>query len=164
MYFLTLITNILTLFKRYYALFRTKIYLHPPVFTIAEVEEHKNDRWIIIDDDVYCLASMYSHSGGLDIIAELAGKDVTRIFYEVHLTSDAIKQLVNQKYWIGKVHRSTEVEKLGYFLKENLIKHKTVPECKIPQVITIDEECATKEQFKQYVAKSNFPCLNAKLL
>ena len=130
---------------------------------MTEVEEHKNDRWIIIDNDVYCLASMSSHSGGLDIIAELAGRDATRIFHEVHLASAITKRLVNRKYWIGKVRRSTEPENLGYFLKENLIDHKTVPDCKIPRMITVDEESAMKEQFKQHVAKSNFPCLNAKI-
>ncbi len=38
------------------------------LITMTEVGEHKDDRWMVIDDDVYCFASMINHSDGLDII------------------------------------------------------------------------------------------------
>jgi cytochrome b involved in lipid metabolism len=47
---------------------------------MIEVEEHKDDLWMIIDDDIYYFTSMINHSGGLDIIKQLSSKDVTRIF------------------------------------------------------------------------------------
>jgi FPC/CPF motif-containing protein YcgG len=132
------------------------------MITINEVEEHKHDRWVIIDDDVYCLASMTSHSGGLDIIEQLAGRDVTQIFHEVHPKSTIHKQLLNRKYWIGKIDRNIEKEESGYYLKGKLI-YRTVPDYNKSMVISSDEECTVKEQFKQHIKSINFPCLAAKV-
>jgi FPC/CPF motif-containing protein YcgG len=129
---------------------------------MTEVEEHKHDRWMIIDDDVYCLGSMVSHSGGLDIIVELSGKDVTRIFYEVHTKSAILKQLLNRKYWIGKIDRSIKKEESTYFLKTKLIE-RSVPDCNMPAEVSSIEECAMKEQFQQHIMSANFPCLSAKI-
>jgi FPC/CPF motif-containing protein YcgG len=132
------------------------------MITMIEVEEHKHDRWVIIDDDVYCLASMTSHSGGLDIIGELAGRDITRIFHEVHPKSSIHKQFLNRKYWIGKIDRNIDKDESGYFLKKKLI-HRTVLDCNIPLMVSFNEECAVKEQFRQYIMSKNFPCLSAKI-
>jgi cytochrome b involved in lipid metabolism len=114
---------------------------------MLEVEEHKNDRWVVIDDDVYCLASMTSHSGGLDIIGELAGRDITRIFREVHPTSSIHKQILNRKYWIGKIDCNTAKEDSGYFLKEKLIR-RAVTDCNVPMIVSSNEEGVVKEQFR----------------
>ncbi len=38
----------------------------------------------MVIDDVYCFASIINHSAGLDIIKALSGKDVTKMFYEIH--------------------------------------------------------------------------------
>jgi FPC/CPF motif-containing protein YcgG len=129
---------------------------------MVEVEEHKDDQWMIIDDDVYCFASMINHSGGLDIIKQLSGKDVTRIFYEIHPKSNLHKQILNRKYWIGKFHRKIKNEESIYFLKSKLI-HQTLPECDMPTIISPDEECAMKEQFREHIMSKYFPCLNAKI-
>ncbi len=163
MYLLIFIFDLLTLFNRFYLLLKEKICSRPRIFTMADVEEHKSDRWVIIDDDIYCLASMRNHSGGLDIIIELAGKDITRIFHQVHLASNINKQSLDRKYWIGKIDHNSKCKEQTYFLKENLIFHKTMTACTVPRLITIEEECAMKEQFKKHVAKSSFPCLNAKI-
>jgi FPC/CPF motif-containing protein YcgG len=154
--------SFLVLFKRYFSHFILGFRSSRRIITMFEVEEHRNDRWVVIDDDVYCLASMVSHSGGLDIIGELAGTDITRIFREVHPTSDIHKQSLNRKYWIGKIDCNIAKEDSGYFLKEKSI-HRAVPECSVRTLASSNEECAAvKEQFRQYVLSTSFPCLGAK--
>lgn len=152
----------LVLFKRYFCEYILRIGSSHCIITMIEVKEHKDDRWVIIDDDVYCLASLISHSGGLDIIEELSGRDVTRIFYEVHLKSSISKQILNRKYWIGKIDCISQKEESSYFLKEKLI-HKTVPDSNISMRISSNEESLIKEHFKQHIISANFPCLGAKI-
>ncbi len=158
----TFLISCLAFFNRYFSRFILGFRCSRRVITMIEVEQHKQDRWVIIDDDVYCLAAMSSHSGGLDIIGELAGRDVTRIFYEVHPKSHIHKQFLNRKYWIGKIDRNIENEESSYFLKEKLI-HRTVTDCKISTAVSSNEECAVKEQFRQHIMSANFPCLSAKI-
>ena len=132
------------------------------LISLHEVEKHKAERWIIIDDDVYCLASMRNHSGDLHVIGELAGRDVTQIFYQVHLKSTILKQSLYPKYWIGKTTRNMSKEESNYYLKEKLINH-TWRDCNIPNLASPIEESVLKEQFQQYINSVNFPCLSAKI-
>jgi FPC/CPF motif-containing protein YcgG len=129
---------------------------------MIEVEEHKDDQWMIIDDDVYCFSSMINHSGGFDIIKQLSGKDVTRIFYQIHPKSNLYKQILNKKYWIGKFHRKIVKEESTDFLKSKLI-HQIVPDCDISMEISNDEQLIVKEQFREHIMSKYFPCLNAKI-
>ena len=132
------------------------------LITMVEVEEHKADRWMVIDDDVYCFASMLNHSGGLDIIKQLSGKNVTKLFHEIHPKSNRYKQIFKNKYWIGKINRTIENEPTTNFLKSKLI-FRSVPDSSIPKMISSDEQSLMKEEFRQHVMSAYFPCLNAKI-
>ncbi|CAF1279394.1 unnamed protein product [Adineta ricciae] len=126
------------------------------IFTIDEVMKRKNDRWVIIDDDVYCLLSMKTHSGGLDIIEKLSGRDLTQLFYEIHLKPDFVKEHLNRKYRIGKIRLNPNNKKPSFYLKNHLIQRNL-------NFSISNEDCQMKEEFKQHVFSTNFPCLNAKI-
>eukprot|EP00929_Paragymnodinium_shiwhaense_P084220 TRINITY_DN45014_c0_g2_i1.p1 TRINITY_DN45014_c0_g2~~TRINITY_DN45014_c0_g2_i1.p1 ORF type:complete len:551 (+),score=149.47 TRINITY_DN45014_c0_g2_i1:93-1655(+) len=72
------------------------------VITVAELAKHNKagDMWLAVDGDVYDVSKFGKvHPGGLQIIEQYAGKDVTTEFYELH------RKDVLQKYMKLRVGR-----------------------------------------------------------
>ncbi|CAF1542241.1 unnamed protein product [Didymodactylos carnosus] len=139
-----------------------------PEYTKEDVAKHKKDLWIIIDNDIYCLLSMKNHSGGLEILPEFAGKNVTRLFYEIHLNGKQNKQLLDQKYRIGKIssYNNNERQECKYYLKNHLVYNDMT---KYNEIETPDEENEVetsiniKQKFRDYIFCKNFPCINGRI-
>ena len=56
-------------------------------FTRDEVAKHNTDTdlWVIIDSRVYDLSKFIKfHPGGKSVLIDYAGKDATRVFYDMH--------------------------------------------------------------------------------
>ncbi|CAF1528034.1 unnamed protein product, partial [Didymodactylos carnosus] len=110
-----------------------------PEYTKEDVAKHEKDLWIVIDNDIYCLLLMKNHSGGLEILQKFAGKNVTRLFYEIHLNGKQNKQLLDQKYRIGKIssYNNNERQECKYYLKNHLVYNDMT---KYNEIETPDEE------------------------
>ncbi|EYB91542.1 hypothetical protein Y032_0204g1865 [Ancylostoma ceylanicum] len=77
-------------------------------FSLAEVEKHNTigSCWIVLDGKVYDVSKFLDeHPGGLEVIAELAGKDATASFEDVGHSKDA--RDMAKEYLIGKVQASS---------------------------------------------------------
>eukprot|EP01113_Clastostelium_recurvatum_P004594 TRINITY_DN1202_c0_g1_i4.p1 TRINITY_DN1202_c0_g1~~TRINITY_DN1202_c0_g1_i4.p1 ORF type:complete len:512 (+),score=81.31 TRINITY_DN1202_c0_g1_i4:2388-3923(+) len=64
----------------------------PPTFTLEEVAKHNKsgDLWVVVDGDVYDLSTFEDmHPGGGVVLRDLdvAGKDCTEVFYQLHRQS-----------------------------------------------------------------------------
>ncbi|KIH59026.1 cytochrome b5-like Heme/Steroid binding domain protein [Ancylostoma duodenale] len=71
-------------------------------FSLAEVEKHNTigSCWIVLDGKVYDVSKFLDeHPGGLEVIAELAGKDATASFEDVGHSKDA--RDMAKEYLIG---------------------------------------------------------------
>ncbi|XP_077295737.1 cytochrome b5-like [Arctopsyche grandis] len=74
------------------------------VINLEEVTWHDNanDCWIIIYDRVYDITKfLQQHPGGMDVLLENAGRDVTLAFRGTGHSSAAVDAL--QKYYIGRL-------------------------------------------------------------
>ncbi|CAF1617683.1 unnamed protein product [Rotaria magnacalcarata] len=139
-----------------------------PEYTKEDVAKHEKDLWIIIDDDIYCLLPMKNHTGGLEILQELAGNNVTRIFYEIHLNGKQNKQLIDQKYRIGKIksYNNNDRQERKYFLKNNLIyndmtKYNEIEASKKEK--EVEESINIEQKFREKIFSKDFPCINGRI-
>lgn len=74
------------------------------VYSCAEVAAHnkENDLWIVKDGKVYDITKYVDeHPGGVDTLAEVAGKDATYNYNSVGHSEDA--QAILEKFLIGKL-------------------------------------------------------------
>lgn len=67
-------------------------------FTVKDVAEHNtvdNGLYIIIDSNVYSMASFVDeHPGGSKILKRVGGKDATKQFWKVRILGDALLRYV----------------------------------------------------------------------
>jgi cytochrome b involved in lipid metabolism len=73
-------------------------------YSIDEISKHntKESLWIIIDDHVFDMVKyQYIHPGGYRILQKNAGKDVTKLFYEINHVDANI-----EPYCIGIVKKN----------------------------------------------------------
>lgn len=76
-------------------------------FTIEEVQKHNTltDCYIILDKKVYNITDFISkHPGGTLVLLKYAGKDITKIYKQIHgKDSDYTKYLKN--YYLGTIKK-----------------------------------------------------------
>ena len=76
-------------------------------FTVKDVAEHNtvdNGLYIIIDSNVYSMASFVDeHPGGSKILKRVGGKDATKQFWKVRIPGGALSQYVMAGILHGKM-------------------------------------------------------------
>ncbi|KAM7194803.1 Cytochrome b5-like heme/steroid binding domain containing protein [Naviculisporaceae sp. PSN 640] len=80
-------------------------------FTKAEVANFKDEKtgmYIIIDNDVYDVASFLdSHPGGAKILKRVAGKDATKTFWKYH--NDKVLPKYGAKLKVGTLAETAKL-------------------------------------------------------
>lgn len=86
--------------------------LKPRTFSMKEVAEHSHYEscWLVFRDKVYDVTEfMHQHPGGVDIIMENAGRDITVTFDDKGHSAMAYKML--SKYYIGELIEADKIDK-----------------------------------------------------
>ncbi|KAL7585840.1 cytochrome b5 [Lactuca sativa] len=89
-------------------------------FVFSEVSKHNKtlDCWVIISGKVFDVTPfMEDHPGGSEVLLAATGKDATNDFEDVGHSEEA-RDLMD-KYYIGKIDKSTVPAKRQYVLSEN---------------------------------------------
>ncbi len=81
----------------------------PKTFTRAEVASHNTEEslWIIVDSKVYDLTKFVKfHPGGKYVLVDVAGKDATKVFFDMH-RADVLKKY--DRFRIGSIEGEEKV-------------------------------------------------------
>lgn len=119
---------------------------------VKEVMSHNkiNDCWIVLNGEVYDISSFIEkHPGGADRLLEVAGKDATTKFLQVHST-EVLNKMKSHLLYIGKLKGSFE-----YTTSEEESKIKEM-KSKIPPIERIFSLSDFEVVAKQVLPKSTF--------
>lgn len=88
-------------------------------YTREEVAKHntETDLWVVIDSKVYDLSKFTKfHPGGVSVLLDYAGKDATRVFYDLHRV-DVLKKY--QRFVIGIIGGEEKKAAKTYWLADD---------------------------------------------
>lgn len=120
--------------------------------TVKEVMSHNSpkDCWIVLNDDVYDVTEFLNkHPGGVSPLMEVAGKDATLKFIQVHSTT-TLEKMKEQLVFVGKLRGKFE-----NFLNEEELRIEEL-KTRVPPLETIFSLSDFESVAKEVLPKTTF--------